>query len=74
MTHRPTDEPLRPVRPHPVETPGLWDQAPRPDQVDPAVLGALLHRHGWQRRGGAPGRYGRWTPPGPGGGGTRHRG
>ncbi|MEV2190601.1 hypothetical protein AB0I02_06235 [Streptomyces phaeochromogenes] len=70
MTHRPTDEPLRPVRPHPVETPGLWDQPPRTDQVDPAVLGALLHRHGWQRRGGAPGRYGRWTPPGPGGSGT----
>ncbi|WP_151482576.1 hypothetical protein [Streptomyces albicerus] len=70
MTHRPIDEPVRPVRPHPVETPGLWDQPPRPDQVDPAVLGALLHRHGWQRRGGAPGRYGRWTPPGPGGSGT----
>ncbi|MGW7100598.1 hypothetical protein [Streptomyces sp. NPDC054838] len=32
--------------------------------VDPAVLGALLHRHGWLRRGGAAGRYGRWTPPG----------
>ncbi|WP_223837930.1 hypothetical protein [Streptomyces venezuelae] len=35
-----------------------------PGQVDPAVLAALLHRHGWQRRGGAAGRYGRWTPPG----------
>ncbi|WP_221360657.1 hypothetical protein [Streptomyces beigongshangae] len=70
MTHRPTGEPLRPVRPHPVEPPDLWDRPPRPDQVDPAVLGALLHRHGWQRRGGAPGRYGRWTPPGPGGSGT----
>ncbi|MFE1800607.1 hypothetical protein ACFW9L_31170 [Streptomyces sp. NPDC059517] len=70
MTHRPFDEPLRPVRPHPVEPPGLWDQPPRPDEVDPAVLGALLLRHGWQRRGGAPGRYGRWTPPGPGGSGT----
>ncbi|MFF0137115.1 hypothetical protein ACFYRN_11845 [Streptomyces sp. NPDC005227] len=68
MTHRPIDEPLRPVRPHPAETP--WDDPPAPDQVDPAVLGALLQRHGWQRRGGAPGRYGRWTPPGPGGGGT----
>ncbi|MCX4913556.1 MULTISPECIES: hypothetical protein [unclassified Streptomyces] len=68
MTHRPIDEPLRPVRPHPAET--LWDAPPAPDQVDPAVLGALLQRHGWQRRGGAPGRYGRWTPPGPGGGGT----
>ncbi|MEU4355235.1 hypothetical protein [Streptomyces virginiae] len=37
---------------------------PDPAQVDPAVLGALLHRHGWLRRGGAAGRYGRWTPPG----------
>ncbi|SDO61469.1 hypothetical protein SAMN05216259_11127 [Actinacidiphila guanduensis] len=34
-----------------------------PDLVDPAVLTALLHRHGWRRRGGAPGRYSRWTPP-----------
>ncbi|WP_328772890.1 hypothetical protein [Streptomyces sp. NBC_00286] len=70
MTHRPTDEPARPARPHPVEPPGQWDRPPRPDQVDPAVLSALLHRHGWQRRGGAAGRYGRWTPPGPGGAGT----
>jgi hypothetical protein len=40
--------------------------------VDPLVLGALLARHGWRRRGGAAGRYSRWTPPGPGGvtGGT----
>lgn len=71
MTHRsidPTSEPLRPVRPHPVET--QWAEPPEPGQVDPAVLSALLHRHGWQRRGGAAGRYGRWTPPGPGGGGT----
>ncbi|KOY58415.1 hypothetical protein ADK59_09175 [Streptomyces sp. XY332] len=46
---------------------------PDPAHVDPAVLGALLHRHGWQRRGGAAGRYGRWTPPaahGPAGGGS----
>jgi hypothetical protein len=70
VTHRPIDEPVRPARPHPAETPGLWDRPPRPDQVDPAVLGALLHRNGWQRRGGAAGRYGRWTPPGPGGSGT----
>ncbi|MBC2906012.1 hypothetical protein [Streptomyces cupreus] len=69
MTHRPIEEPLRPVRPHPVDTVG-WHRPPEPDQVDPAVLSALLHRHGWQRRGGATGRYGRWTPPGPGGGGT----
>ncbi|MFE0330260.1 hypothetical protein ACFW08_26365 [Streptomyces sp. NPDC058960] len=68
MTHRPLDEQFRTVRPHPAEP--LWNRPPAPDQVDPAVLGALLHRHGWQRRGGAPGRYGRWTPPGPGGSGT----
>ncbi|WP_128378369.1 hypothetical protein [Streptomyces cavernae] len=68
MTHRPLDEPLRPVRPHPAEPRDVWSQPPDPGRVDPAVLGALLHRHGWQRRGGAPGRYGRWTPPGPGGG------
>ncbi|MFD8421005.1 hypothetical protein [Streptomyces sp. NPDC059466] len=68
MTHRPIDEPLRPVRPHPAEA--HWTEPPEPGQVDPAVLSALLHRHGWQRRGGAPGRYGRWTPPGPGGSGT----
>ncbi|WP_443031939.1 hypothetical protein [Streptomyces sp. CA-210063] len=62
---RSLDEPLRPVRPHPVEP--TWTQPPDPAQVDPAVLGALLRRHGWQRRGGATGRYGRWTPPGPAG-------
>ncbi|MFD9435856.1 hypothetical protein [Streptomyces sp. NPDC060002] len=67
MTHRPLDEPLRPVRPHPE---AHWNQSPEPGEVDPAVLGALLRRHGWQRRGGAAGRYGRWTPPGPGGSGT----
>lgn len=68
MTHRPLEEPVRPVRPHPVDAP--WDRPPDPADVDPVVLGALLRRHGWQRRGGAAGRYGRWTPPGPGGGGT----
>ncbi|KKD06133.1 hypothetical protein [Streptomyces sp. WM6386] len=68
MTHRPMEEVLRPVRPHPADA--AWDRAPEPDEVDPAVLAALLHRHGWQRRGGAPGRYGRWTPPGQGTGGT----
>jgi hypothetical protein len=68
MTHRPLEEVLRPVRPHPADA--AWDRAPEPDEVDPAVLAALLHRHGWQRRGGAPGRYGRWTPPGQGTGGT----
>ncbi|MFD1660725.1 hypothetical protein ACFSL4_21580 [Streptomyces caeni] len=66
MTHRPVGEPDRAVRPYPAEPP--WNRPPTADQVDPAVLSALLHRHGWQRRGGAPGRYGRWTPPGPGGG------
>ncbi|GGU69541.1 hypothetical protein GCM10010211_38910 [Streptomyces albospinus] len=35
-----------------------------PAQFDPAVLGALLARHGWRRRGGALGHYARWTPPG----------
>ncbi|WP_424214679.1 hypothetical protein ACN20G_22880 [Streptomyces sp. BI20] len=40
---------------------------PDPERVDPGVLGALLARHGWRRRGGPAGRYGRWTPPGPGG-------
>lgn len=28
------------------------------------MLTALLHRYGWQRRGGAAGRYSRWSPPG----------
>ncbi|MET9802086.1 hypothetical protein [Streptomyces sp. NPDC006368] len=37
-----------------------------PSAVDPLVLAALLGRHGWRRRGGAAGRYSRWTPPGPG--------
>ncbi|MFF6806488.1 hypothetical protein [Streptomyces sp. NPDC012616] len=67
MTHRPLDERLRPVRPHPE---AHWNRHPETGEVDPAVLGALLRRHGWQRRGGAAGRYGRWTPPGPGGAGT----
>lgn len=68
MTHRPLDEPLRPVRGHPEED--QWHRPPEPGEVDPAVLSTLLRRHGWQRRGGAAGRYGRWTPPGPGGSGT----
>ncbi|MEU6552638.1 hypothetical protein ABZ915_20495 [Streptomyces sp. NPDC046915] len=70
MTHRPLEEPLRQVRPHPDGPAAPWDRPPDPADVDPAVLSALLHRHGWQRRGGASGRYGRWTPPGPGGTGT----
>ncbi|MEW2285968.1 hypothetical protein [Streptomyces sp. NPDC047841] len=68
MRNRPCDEPVRHVRPHPDDLP--WDRPPEPADVDPAVLGALLRRHGWQRRGGAPGRYGRWTPPGPADGAT----
>lgn len=69
MQHRPLDEP---VRPHPVDAPGVWDggEGPAPSRVDPVVLGALLDRHGWRRRGGAAGRYARWTPPGPAGRGT----
>ncbi|MFG3549809.1 hypothetical protein [Streptomyces sp. NPDC047725] len=69
MTHRPLHEPPRPLRPHPAG-PDPDGTPPEPGTVDPAVLAALLHRHGWHRRGGAPGRYGRWTPPGPGGGAT----
>ncbi len=70
MTHRPTGEPHGPqglhgpVRPRPADP--ARPHPPEPSRVDPAVLGALLRRHGWQRRGGAPGRYGRWLPPGPG--------
>ncbi|MFI8996466.1 hypothetical protein [Streptomyces sp. NPDC053542] len=48
--YRPTDEQPLPV--------------PDPARVDPAVLTALLGRHGWHRRGGTQGQYGRWTPPG----------
>ncbi|MGC3002032.1 hypothetical protein ACPF8X_27570 [Streptomyces sp. G35A] len=67
MTHRPTGNPLRSVRPRPADA-APEARPPEPADTDPAVLAALLHRHGWQRRGGAPGRYGRWTPPGPGSG------
>ncbi|MEV4949538.1 hypothetical protein [Streptomyces sp. NPDC053755] len=81
--HRPIDEPEGgaghgtvppPFRPHPTpgELPGgPWadaDGPPDAGQVDPRVLGALLARHGWRRRGGATGRYSRWTPPGSGAG------
>ncbi|NGO74989.1 hypothetical protein G6045_04735 [Streptomyces sp. YC504] len=57
MQHRSADEPLRP---HPVDG---FESAPA-TRVDPAVLRELLDRHGWRRRGGAVGRYARWTPPG----------
>ncbi|WP_153814853.1 hypothetical protein [Streptomyces sp. SUK 48] len=67
MRNRPPEQPV-PPRPHPEALP--WHRPPDPADVDPAVLAALLRRHGWQRRGGAAGRYGRWTPPGPGGAGT----
>ncbi|WLQ44193.1 hypothetical protein P8A22_32390 [Streptomyces laculatispora] len=80
--HRPMDESANEeipsvVRPHPIEPPGLRPTGPPaagnlpdPARVDPAVLAALLARHGWRRRGGAAGRYSRWTPPGPPGGST----
>ncbi|MFG2756419.1 hypothetical protein [Streptomyces wuyuanensis] len=83
--HRPIDDPVpgpagSPAVPHarhaplpfPDGVPAPWygSGAPDPALVDPLVLGALLHRHGWRRRGGAAGRYARWTPPGPGAGGT----
>ncbi|WP_299541048.1 hypothetical protein [uncultured Streptomyces sp.] len=52
--------------PEPATAPRRPDGFPDPAAVDPAVLAALLARHGWHRRGGPAGRYGRWTPPGPG--------
>ncbi|WP_098011581.1 hypothetical protein [Streptomyces sp. sk226] len=70
--HRSMDEPAGAAgapaaRSHPAPArtwaPPLAEAGAQPP--DPAVLGALLLRHGWQRRGGAPGRYGRWTPPDP---------
>ncbi|WUW25242.1 hypothetical protein OG521_32610 [Streptomyces sp. NBC_01463] len=74
--HRPMDDHFdgafpSAIRPHPTEPLGPWPAGapsgglPDPARVDPAVLGALLARHGWRRRGGATGRYSRWTPPGP---------
>ncbi|MFF2326358.1 MULTISPECIES: hypothetical protein [unclassified Streptomyces] len=77
--HRPMDESANEAipsatRPHPGEPAGPWPvlpgDIPDPRRVDPAVLGTLLDRHGWRRRGGAAGRYSRWTPPGPAGAGT----
>ncbi|MGA5196891.1 hypothetical protein [Streptomyces exfoliatus] len=79
--HGPASVPS-PYRPHPAlhDLPASWtgvpgppagpwadsQGAPDPGRVDPRVLGALLARHGWRRRGGAAGRYSRWTPPGSG--------
>ncbi|MEU4110741.1 hypothetical protein [Streptomyces sp. NPDC027717] len=62
------DEPLRRLRAHPDDP--AWHRPPDPARVDPADLGTLLRRHGWRRRGGVPGRYGRWTPPAPADGPT----
>ncbi|MEU5977998.1 hypothetical protein [Streptomyces sp. NPDC047315] len=73
--HRPHDESVRahpsPASPPSAAVPGLVsDGSPDPGRIDPAVLGALLDRHGWRRRGGAAGRYSRWSPPGASAGGT----
>ncbi|WP_406289310.1 hypothetical protein [Streptomyces sp. NBC_00209] len=51
------------VRVHGEAAPGTWG-LPDPARVEPAVLGALLARHGWRRRGTDGGPYSRWTPPG----------
>lgn len=73
--HRSTDDPAGGTAPagsraHPyADGPGPGP-APDPARVDPRVLGVLLRRHGWHRRGGAQGRYSRWTPPGPAATGT----
>ncbi|MFC9121934.1 hypothetical protein ACFTXO_19410 [Streptomyces sp. NPDC057067] len=73
--HRSTDDPTGGTVPagsraHPYADGPEPGRGPDPAQVDPAVLGALLRRHGWHRRGGAHGRYSRWVPPGPVTGGT----
>ncbi|MET8681335.1 hypothetical protein ABZW18_28085 [Streptomyces sp. NPDC004647] len=62
--HRLSDESVRP-QPRGAGDPLPGAAALDPEQIDPAVLGALLARHGWRRRGGAAGRYARWTQPGP---------
>ncbi|MEV1091157.1 hypothetical protein [Streptomyces microflavus] len=66
--HRSMDEPTGPAelpgaRSHPAASTEYADAGGTP-LPDPAVLTALLHRYGWQRRGGAAGRYSRWSPPG----------
>ncbi|MDH2392289.1 hypothetical protein QCN29_26635 [Streptomyces sp. HNM0663] len=72
VPHRPHSETTAPptTRLHPPGEPpdAHWYGTaahPDPARIDPAILSALLARHGWRRRGGAPGRYARWTPPGP---------
>ncbi|MEU5191053.1 hypothetical protein AB0G83_28455 [Streptomyces klenkii] len=57
--HRPTAPDRQPGRPPRHTPPG----GPPPETVDPAVLTALLARHGWRRSGAAAGTYSRWTPP-----------
>lgn len=63
MTYRPDGGPVDGLAPS-------GPRAPDPETVDPAVLAALLARHGWRRRGKAAGRYARWTPPGDADAGT----
>ncbi|MFF2728712.1 hypothetical protein ACFVS9_12505 [Streptomyces sp. NPDC058008] len=68
---RSTDEPAGGAAPAGGRThPCAEVPLPDPARVDPAVLVALLTRHGWHRRGGARGRYSRWIPPGPRASGT----
>ncbi|MFE4691789.1 hypothetical protein ACFRH6_17220 [Streptomyces sp. NPDC056749] len=67
--HRSMDEPTGGTVPagsraHPYADGPDPGPGPDPARVDPRVLGVLLRRHGWQRRGGAQGRYSRWVPPG----------
>ncbi|MEV5162632.1 hypothetical protein [Streptomyces sp. NPDC053728] len=73
--HRSMDEPTGGTVPagsraHPYADGPDPGRVPDPARVDPAVLGALLRRHGWHRSGGARGRYSRWVPPGPAATGT----
>ncbi|KQX89723.1 hypothetical protein AB0K86_31190 [Streptomyces clavifer] len=68
--HQPMDEPADRAAPagtraHPCAEEPDPRQGPDPALVDPAVLGSLLGRHGWRRRGAVAGHYSRWTPPGP---------
>ncbi|MBM7440864.1 hypothetical protein [Streptomyces sp. HB132] len=68
--HRSTDEPgggavPADCRAHPYADAADPGAVPDAAGLDPAVLGALLRRHGWHRRGGPRGHYSRWIPPGP---------
>ena len=63
--HRPIDEPVRPDPAGTPPDPGHDGPAtPTPPRSTPPSSAPCCDRHGWQRRGGAAGRYGRWTPPG----------